>query len=429
MLPSADLTDNPAASDKLATPSGETDEDTNAVVSPAHTDFLLTRIGAAFVGLAPAVPYVVLSGAAVVVAFNTYQEGEVSALTRTVDICWPVAAFAITIGAAIGLRRVVGSGDGRGQLAALGAGEARISQRAHRSLGRAHVWLSALTVLWVLMGLLSLVTATRVGTRSKLSGRLITEGYAIAVFLIGLVCINLALVFYPWYHTLKSASALVADAVAETRKAIERCSPTSPEWQSEVLPSVLRLCDETLPWLSDGWGDGVATSFIGFFLIAVGCFANFLEFGTPVAAFFTALFLLLPLGVSYDAAAASSDCDLLADALNDKRKRGDATDPDFEHAISRVEHILDRENTKQGLGFCVGHRVVDLKTLGNIVVAIVGVATTVVPILFSLRPSVVSIGDDVCSLTTSEIATIQGMMMDRNVSCAYNMSLSEILGM
>ena len=109
--------------------------------------------------------------------------------------------------------------------------------------------------------------------------------------------------------------------------------------------------------------------------------------------------------------------------------RGDATDPESEHAICRVEQILDRENTKQGLGFCVGHRVVDLKTLGNIVAAIVGVATTAVPILFSLRPSTASIGDDMCSLTASEIATIQGMMMNRNESCAYNMSLSEILGM
>eukprot|EP01052_Picozoa_sp_SAG31_P054336 SAG31_NODE_14401_length_808_cov_2.994358_1_plen_144_part_10 len=143
MLPSADLTDNPAASDK-PTPSGETDEDTDAVVSPAHTDFLLTRIGGAFVALPPAVPYVVLSGAAFIVALNTYQEGEVSALTRTTDICAPVSLCTVTIGPAIGLRRVVGSGDGRGQLAALGAGEARISQQARRSLGRAHVWLSAL---------------------------------------------------------------------------------------------------------------------------------------------------------------------------------------------------------------------------------------------------------------------------------------------
>ena len=57
MLPSADLTDNPAASDK-PTSSGETAEDTNAVVSPSHTDFLLTRIGGTFAALPIAVPYV-----------------------------------------------------------------------------------------------------------------------------------------------------------------------------------------------------------------------------------------------------------------------------------------------------------------------------------------------------------------------------------
>ena len=192
---------------------------------------------------------------------------------------------------------------------------------------------------------------------------------------------------------------------------------------------MLRLCGETLPWLSDGWGDGVAASFIGWWAGAVGSFAIFLEFVEPGSAIYLTLQLFLPLVISYDAAAPSSDCDLLADTLNDKRMRGDATDPDAEHAICRVEQILDRQNTKQGLGFCVGHRVVDLKTLGNIVAAIVGVATTAVPILFSLRPSTASIGDDVCSLTASEIATIQGMMMDRNESCAYNVSLSEILGM
>ena len=144
MLPGADATDNPVASDK-PTPS-ETKEDTNAVVSPAHTDFLLTRIGGAYTALPPAVPYMVLLGVSEVVAMNTYQEGEVSALTRVVDICLPLAVlFGGTT--AMSLRRVLGTGDGRGQLlAALGAGEARISQRARRSLGRAHAWLSALAV-------------------------------------------------------------------------------------------------------------------------------------------------------------------------------------------------------------------------------------------------------------------------------------------
>eukprot|EP01051_Picozoa_sp_SAG22_P002607 SAG22_NODE_118_length_19263_cov_16.155813_19_plen_146_part_00 len=138
-LPSADLTNNPAADGNSADDIPQTTEDTNAVVSPSHTDFLLTRVGAAFVALRPAVAYVGLSGLGTVVAFNTYQEEEVSALSRMLDVCMPVGGALCEVAAAIGLRRVTGTGKGRGQLAALGAGGVRISERARRGLGRAHV--------------------------------------------------------------------------------------------------------------------------------------------------------------------------------------------------------------------------------------------------------------------------------------------------
>ena len=148
--------------------------------------------------------------------------------------------------------------------------------------------------------------------------------------------------------------------------------------------------------------------------------------GHTTSAFITVLFILLPLGVSYDAAAASSECDLLIDALNEKRKRGDATDSDSEHAIRRVELILSNENTNQGLGFCVGYRVVDLKTLGNIMAAIVGIATTAVPILFSLRPSTASDGVGLggqCELTELQTDAIRGLAGLFNASCTYNITV------
>ena len=159
--------------------------------------------------------------------------------------------------------------------------------------------------------------------------------------------------------------------------------------------------------------------------MAVGYFANFLEYGAPGSAFIVVIGMLLPLGTAYDAAAASSDCDLLADTLNEKRMRGDATDTDFEHAICRVEQILNNQNTKQGLGFCVGHRVVDLKTLGNIVAAIVGVATTAVPILFSLRPSTAGdgVGQESCGLSAAEQAAFQTTASLINASCTYNITV------
>ena len=358
------------------------------------------------------------------------QLGVATPILRTgFDICASLAAggLIVIVAATVGLRRVTGTG--AGQLAALGAGEARISERARRDLGRAHAWMSALAVFFVMIGLLSFVSATRVGTRSKLTGRLITESYAIAVVFVGLACFNAALAFFPWWHTLKSAAALVADAVAETRQLIERRSPTSPEWESEVLPSVLGLCDETLPRLSEGWGDGVGFVFLGWWFVAAGFFATFLEHEATLTGVMSLLFVLFPLVISYDAAAASSDCDGLTDVLNNKRMRGDANDKDVDHAITLVEKILDRQNTKQGLGFTVGHRVMDLKTLGNIVAAIGGFATTAVPILFSLRPSTVSVGDDACGLTATEVTMIKSSMLLRNETCAYNMTLNEILGM
>ena len=144
-------------------------------------------------------------------------------------------------------------------------------------------------------------------------------------------------------------------------------------------------------------------------MAAVGPFASFLdEDGATAMGVIAILAVLFPLVISYDAAAASSDCDGLTDVLNNKRKRGDANDMKVDHAITLVEKILDRENTKQGLGFAVGHRVMDLKTLGNIVAAIGGFATTAVPILFSLRPSTVSIGADACDLSAAQVAIVKG---------------------
>ena len=111
--------------------------------------------------------------------------------------------------------------------------------------------------------------------------------------------------------------------------------------------------------------------------------------------------------------------------------REDLKDLDAANGIRSIELILNNQNTKQGLGFTVGYRVMDLKTLGNIVATITGVASTAVPILLSLRLSTVEIGsdvDDLCTLSAPQVATIQGVMMG-NESCAYNVTLNEIMGM
>ena len=91
---------------------------------------------------------------------------------------------------------------------------------------------------------------------------------------------------------------------------------------------------------------------------------------------------------------------------------------------------LNNQNTKQGLGFTVGHRVMDLKTLSNILAGLVGFASTAVPILFSLRPSTTEIGDEVCGVSAALVAMIKADVAGAgNETCSYNVTLDEILGM
>ena len=130
----------------------------------------------------------------------------------------------------------------------------------------------------------------------------------------------------------------------------------------EVLPMVLTLTDETLPLLSRGWGAGIGMSFVGWWIAATGFFCLFLETesSTSLAALIVAV--ATPLGMVSNVAVASSECDLLSDTLTEKRKRGPPDDLLYEHAVSRIEKILDRQNTKQGVGFVMFERVVDTKS-------------------------------------------------------------------
>ena len=412
---------NPVAD---APPQAQEEEDTNAVVSPTHSDFLLTKIGAKVAALPFVWAFFAVMGVGLAVSYSTQQQDK-SVLAHVNDICLPAGCVFLNVGSIIAVRRVTATG---GQLASLGSGETKISERSYRALRRGHARLLVPAVFVFLVGLLTFVSMTRVGTRSKMTGRLITPSYVVVLFFAGWNAVGAALTIWPLWLTLKMASVLVADAVSETRQKIERCNPVSAEWELEVMPSVLGLCTETLPALSDGWGAAVGTGFAGFWLLATGYFAVFLESGTILSAIVVVLFIMAPLGMSYEAASASSDCDLLSDALTNKRMNGPNDDQAYEHALCRVERILDRQNTKQGLGFVVGERVVDLKTLNNITATIFGIGTTVVPILFSLRPNIAA-DDATTSIGACEVTELQNNMvwsLFRNSTCG-NLTIDEIL--
>ena len=97
----------------------------------------------------------------------------------------------------------------------------------------------------------------------------------------------------------------------------------------------------------------------------------------------------------------------------------------YMNKLLHLELILDRQNTKQGAGFVVFGRVVDLKTLGNIIGGLVSFASVVVPVLYSLRPSKEEAGGDTqtCELSTAQKTAVQEMLGAINVSCTYNMTV------
>eukprot|EP01047_Picozoa_sp_COSAG01_P062364 COSAG01_NODE_7919_length_2992_cov_4.821984_3_plen_286_part_00 len=251
---------------------------------------------------------------------------------------------------------------------------------------------------------------------------------AIVVFIAGLVFVNIALTSMPWLHSLKSASVLVADAVAELKQTIQRHSPTSREWESVVVADALALCEETVPLLSSGWGDAVAWCFIAWWLGALAWLAILLEGGTFVAAICMALCSVIPLGMTYDAAAASTDCDTLKDSLNQKRMRGPKNDLEHEHAVRIVELMLRNQNVEQGLGFVVWGRVVDLRTFGNIIAGLVGIGSTVLPILFTLQQSAIMPADSEsndasCELSEAQKVALQSTAQLINANCTFNISV------
>ena len=351
-----------------------------------------------------------------------------SELQLVFDVCLAVAYPLAIISSANGLHRVVAHG---GELAQLGAGEQRISARALRGLARAHIFMLVMVFFGMLMFLICCYSASRVGTYSYLSGRLITASYARVVFFSGFGGLHWCTIF-AWWLTLKIASTLVMDAVAEAQQAIQRTSPVDPQWDDVVVPQVVELCDSTLKLLSQGWGSAVGFAFAGYGLAAVAFLSLFLESRTTFSVVQVLFWSVAPLSISYDAAVASSECDLLSDVLNEKRKRGPKNDADFEHALQVIETILDRENTQQGLGFTVGGRILNMMTLSNIVGAVFGVLVVVIPVIFSLAPTDAAVSDGVltsassCALTEVQIAGLAAWrdLLGNATSCSYNISIT-----
>ena len=247
-------------------------------------------------------------------------------------------------------------------------------------------------------------------------------------------------VIWVWYLALKEASILVSDEVTELRKSIRDTSVKSASWDAEVVPAALSLIQKTLPVLSAGFSDGLFAITAACWTGSLGNFATFLDEeanGSEGSSWFYLLGVIglscLPLLVAGDVATASSDCDAILTALNEKRQES-MLDFETDAKLQILERTLKQENRGGGIGFVVGHMVVDKRTLGTILVGMSGILGTIVPVVLALQPTARNIGESACSLSAAQITIIQGALAISNgnstsASCSFNQTLNEVLVM
>lgn len=349
------------------------DEDSDAVVSPT---LLLVKIAAKALAPPPAIWLPVLTGAAygAVMLMRIWATDYYSDLQNLNRGCTVVATVLLSL-TLFSLRRVTAS---EGQLSQLGSGTATISTRAAKRLVLWNATLTAFTAFLLYMAVSVFITYGVMGEPDPRNPIYHLEPGETELTVLqrsnAALWSGITVLIYPmlfaWYLALKEASILVSDEVVEARKKIVRTKVDSAEWESIVVPHVLKLIDETLPTLSSGWGDGLVAIWVGIWIQAIAAFALFLHSdasgATTVKKVYSAVGMVLaslsPLFIAHDVAGASSDCDSIMISLNDKRKAS-LLDAETDSKLQVLERAISHENRGAGIGFVVVGRVVDRSTL------------------------------------------------------------------
>jgi hypothetical protein len=247
-----------------------------------------------------------------------------------------------------------------------------------------------------------------------------------------------------WWHSMQIASCLCRDNIIEVIKRVESSDLAGDSgvavWDESVVASALGLID-SMAILSDGWSSGVlglggmmGLSALALFSTAINkeyCDGLDTTFDHPPGQnrktfLFSAVCLaFLPLGLALDLATTSSHCDLLMERLNSARiKHGQA----HNERISWLCVSLEKLNSSQGLGFMLGHKVIDRTTLVNAAVQLAGVFSSISAVLLAMaQPSSSGEGTQ-CELTNVQVDAMKALFTERNTSCIYNVTVEEVLG-
>lgn len=180
---------------------------------------------------------------------------------------------------------------------------------------------------------------------------------------------------------MKVAVALSQDDVVEVVKRANAGAIESEErWSTDIARPAILLATSTMPQLSAGFGVPLAylavlsfihslANFVGLIHLIVTASQNYT---TSVLRFFSSVSgMLAPIFLAFDVAFVSSMCDELQERINHLRLDWpDVATAQRVHTLTYpLQFTLSKLNQSQGLGFAVGHLVVDKKTLNMLMIS------------------------------------------------------------
>lgn len=272
---------------------------------------------------------------------------------------------------------------------------------------------------------------------------------------------------------MRTGSSLCRDATVEVIKNVKVTSPEDEsEWEEKVNRPALAL-RKKFDLLSNGWSVGLVGMAGLCWLNALAFFTKALNepylagieaaLGAPPGGprifnlVSTIILALLPFPLAADIAYTSSFCDHLMSELNEVRAN---YGPEFHLKIRCLEITLEKlvpalppypptaatrcpsclcvlgsplgalQNSGQGLGFVLGSVVIDKRSLNSAAVKLIGALSTLFSLLLGLQEQETvtkAAGAGLCLPSPVQVGSIRAAMAERNMSCVYNMTLSNIL--
>ena len=341
------------------TPAGAPALDSNAVPCPSYS--LLQVVAACLTPRLAISMFYLLSAMGITGLFGLYAHVTPSTeAIRSALLLWYFQCACASVAALVvvfvipAIRRVLLQD--QGGLVLLGLGVARISEADKRYLDWWAAFCSSCALVTVGIGWLYISIPLLDPDRKSFPDPFNPERpwdflTVLHYSTVGLAGCTAGPVLFAALLSIQVGTKLGTDAINDVMVDVQRLSPSQQEeWAEAVEQPIIRIARHTVAVMSDHWGILIGGTCPLCWALSLSFFTGYVRYpqrwhllpGSFLAA-------LLPIGVAWPLAVASTRCEQLIDNLNEKR----LDDLGHHRRIDALEHALRHCNCGQGLSFIV----------------------------------------------------------------------------